>query len=489
MSFYNKLVNIGKNDILHEIEYKTPKFYNLEKVLRRIERAKKENIVIITDPDVDGVLAAVAANVSLNILGYENVTICKYTSRSHLISEYGIEMAINDLVDLVIIIDTGTNELEKINKLTNYGIDVIILDHHQTQLEYSDYSNGVYVINPSIENRTNDIYRLSAGGVVFCVFNELLCRNGINTDILATYALATLYSDSMDMGNYLNRSIYFKAIRNTYFPPQFQSFTTEHTILSRRFLSFRFINKLNAVFRAERFDLINRYMGSGKLSVDDLAEFDKVHEESREMVNVLYDRAKIEKVGDMLYCDISEIKSCLFNNYNLANYTGLLANRISKEELSPAVVVYRTDNNNYKGSFRDTQSRPFLGVFKEFSNSNGHDAAFGISIDNIELFKEGLRKVKFNFTYFNSPIILDADSLTEEDIDDMAIFNEFATTTISPALIEIDTSELCETYDRYYKAYKWRGFKIKAEMDIRHFDKVIVKPEHSNTVQMYQYVI
>lgn len=485
MSFKEELRERNMDDFLCVINYRTPLFKTMDKVLVALTSIVDYNLrtLLVTDPDPDGMLSLLTMRDTFKILGYKNYDIQPYTTKSHLLSVDGYKRALYGGYDYVVIFDTASNEMDKLQDLVKAGVKVIVLDHHMTENNYNDYPLGCTIINTRIENRLvgKELYSLSAGALTFTVCDALLKHYGYNNNNLSAYALTTLYSDSMDMTDKWNRSIYFEAIDKDILPFPIEQFMTEHTMFSRRFLVFRFINKLNALFRAERFDLLNMIIADKRLTIDQLGLVEEVHEECRKVVKILSDICTINYNENIVMSDISNIKLDMFERkYRLENFTGLLANILTEEYKKPAVVICNT-----KGSFRDYLSRNMLPVFQKFSDSNGHPSAFGIRVDDKTKFIEDCKKVDIFPESTLDYITLHVDDINREDLEDMAIYNEFSSPSLKQAVIEVPTDYLEPTWDKYYKAYKLGNIKVKSNISLKHKDKVKLRPELSNTLYLY----
>lgn len=282
-NFYNVIYEMENYNLLRPVPYKALTFYNTEKVNAFLLDIVKNNrsVFIYGDYDPDGLFCALSAHDSLKLLGCTKVRIYKYKKRTHMLDDLAVTECIQAMPDYCIICDTGSSELDKLEILVSYGIKVIILDHHNTIYKYSDFENvgsgntnsfsptssdevghsPVAIINTTIENQLEGkkVYELSAGALTFCVFDTF--AKSIEKDIssLSAYALVSLYADSMNMGNPINRSIYFLAhtFSQEELPSKIQMFMHANSSFYSRFIQFRLIPKINAIFRTEKFEYIN----------------------------------------------------------------------------------------------------------------------------------------------------------------------------------------------------------------------------------------
>jgi single-stranded-DNA-specific exonuclease len=127
----------------------------------------KENILIFSDYDVDGVTALTLLKTTLSAMGAETF----HYIPNRIKEGYGLNPAILSLVKekdikLLITADCGTNSHELIQEFRKKGIDVIVTDHHEPQ-EDGVLHSATAMINPKMKD-SNYSYRDLAGvGVAY----------------------------------------------------------------------------------------------------------------------------------------------------------------------------------------------------------------------------------------------------------------------------------------------------------------------------------
>lgn len=117
------------------------KMKGMSEAVDRIERAiaAHENILIYGDYDVDGTTAVTLVFQYLT-QNYEQVGyyIPDRYKEGYGVSEAGVDFAIDNSFSLVIALDCGTKEIEKIARAKENGIDFIVCDHHTPADELPD---------------------------------------------------------------------------------------------------------------------------------------------------------------------------------------------------------------------------------------------------------------------------------------------------------------------------------------------------------------
>lgn len=115
----------------------------------------------------------------------------------------------NIMPSLVIIPDAGSNDIEEIAKLHELGIEVIILDHHELEVEPSPYC---YLINSQSKEYPNK--ELSGAGVVyqFCRYMDKFL--GVNyADYYKDLAALGLIGDMMSLRSFETRYIISEGLK------------------------------------------------------------------------------------------------------------------------------------------------------------------------------------------------------------------------------------------------------------------------------------
>lgn len=152
---------------------------NLDRAVNRIGRAiaDGERIVIFGDYDVDGIAATAIMVLALQAAANGSAALGiripsrveGYGLRAEAISEAAASGA-----SLLIAVDCGSNDAEPIALARNFGLDVVVLDHHQITRHEVD----AIVVNPQLG--TDEQFRhLSASGVVY-LFAEALANAGFD---------------------------------------------------------------------------------------------------------------------------------------------------------------------------------------------------------------------------------------------------------------------------------------------------------------------
>ena len=158
-NFLNPNIN---NDIPNPAKLK-----DIEKATSRVIQAieKKERIGIIADYDVDG---STSASILFKFLkNFTSSIILKIPNR--LVDGYGpniklMKEMLDNKIDLLFTLDCGTSSNEIIDNKEFKKIDVIVIDHHLSEIKLP---NVLAIINPNRVDDTSDYTQLAAVGVTF----------------------------------------------------------------------------------------------------------------------------------------------------------------------------------------------------------------------------------------------------------------------------------------------------------------------------------
>lgn len=478
-SFTESLKEYGVENILDTPKYIYSSFTNDEKLFRILDHIRDNNssVLVHGDCDADGVFSVKILLASLDRVGIKNYKFFKYRKRSHKLSLDAVNYCIYNNFEYIIILDSSSNDMDNINKLIEFGVNVIIIDHHNCNYNIGDYPEGCLLLNTIVENRLlgTEKYRLSAGALTYYLMSEYLKRKRLRYDDLSAYALVTLYSDSIDMTYELNRAIYYMAtnLPRSSLPQCIRDWLNEYNVFKRRFIEFTFVPKINACFRAERFDLINNYLFEPINEAERtylLKEIKELHLQCSKMVNIATDTIKKEVMENIVLANLSNTSIPIEFN-KLYNYTGLVANNLSKVHGKPCVVVCDA-GSSIKGSFRDCLSRNYLKIFKQFCNAEGHNAAFGISIEyqNFNEFKyyiEEMINKKFFILGVDEPIEIEYTGELPDIkfLEKVALFNEFSGISVPIAVIKKkNTFKSKKSFTKSCNyVYFWGPLKIKSQ--------------------------
>ena len=112
------------------------RYLNIDTATHRLKQAidNHERVGIIQDCDVDGVCSAVIAYQFLDSMMAEKPIVFFHTGKQHGIGDL-LPQILSANLDLLIVPDAGTNDVDACHELKVNGVDVIIADHHEIENE------------------------------------------------------------------------------------------------------------------------------------------------------------------------------------------------------------------------------------------------------------------------------------------------------------------------------------------------------------------
>ncbi len=181
----------------------------IDSALEKIKNAKllSQNVLIFGDYDADGVCATTVLYNCLKDYGIKSISmyIPERTEGYGLNIETIERLRQNNNIDLIITVDCGISDYEKIEKLKELGIDVIVTDHHEPPEILPDCIR----INPKLSGGAYPFDGLCGAGVAYKLGYALIGEKA--NDYLDFVALATV-ADSMELVNE-NRDIVAEGLK------------------------------------------------------------------------------------------------------------------------------------------------------------------------------------------------------------------------------------------------------------------------------------
>ena len=187
------------------------KMLNMDQAVTVVFKAikNKQSISIFSDVDCDGVTAtAIMYNYLSNFT--KNLSYF-YSQRSE---GHGINKVENvPKTDILIIVDSSTNDVQKCKEISENGTTVIILDHHQVE-EYNPYA---ILVNPQQNGCSYPNKNISGAGIAlkFCIAFDSVTNTKYSQKLFDLAAVGIL-ADVMDMSELENRYIVSKGLNAIY---------------------------------------------------------------------------------------------------------------------------------------------------------------------------------------------------------------------------------------------------------------------------------
>lgn len=371
--------------------------FGMSQAVDFFEKEYNPNLIIGLNPDtdVDGYTSSsILYKFLRDDLGHpvDNIrTIFQSRPKAHGMNDIVDDMVKSD-VDLFIIADSSTNDLEEQRKLIDNNKQLIILDHHIK--ENDAFVEGVYLVNNQIGESSNK--HLAGVGVVIKFIQAL----GFDIDKYMDTLAVGLIADSMDMLDYQNRYYVNEGLSNTQdnlIKAFFAKSNIENPTITD--VSFNAANYINAVIRygkEDEKDLLWRVMIGEEGTISYTNKKKEVIEQSlvdglvrvSNNVKTRQNNAKkkaIKLLNEYIYTNRLDKDKCIIvKNDNMVEHslTGAVAMSLCNNFKRPIIIL-----SPYKGLFSGSM-RSNVDNFKTMliesrlvENAQGHEGACGVDIE------------------------------------------------------------------------------------------------------------
>lgn len=439
---------------------------------------KKNKIGILVDSDPDGYCSASMMYLYIKKMdeNYPVEYILHTRAKAHGLSD---DVSISSNVKLLIIPDAGTNDIEQCKALSERGIDVLILDHHEKE-ENNPYA---LIVNNQMSEKYNN-KNLCGAGVVYRFLQALDDENWneFADDYLDLCALANI-SDVMDMRSFETRYLTDLGLLNlknkclkAFIKAQDYSMNGKVNIHNIQWYITPVLNACIRIGSQEEKELLFKAF----IEQDEFFEYKKraTKDKPSEIIQEnIYDRAarlcknaksrqdkqkekSVEQIAMIAQSLPFDDKVIMLDTSNILDngLTGVVAIKIAEMFNRPCILLNKfldkqTGKIMYGGSARNTNHSP-IDSFKDIVNSThifegrGHGNAFGIvnlEIDQkdaaINCLNTILQDVEYDSTY-KVDFILDIDDMNVKLITDLAKLEDIVCQGIEEPMIAIENISL-----------------------------------------------
>jgi single-stranded-DNA-specific exonuclease len=384
---------------------------DMDKAINRITKAieNREKIVLIGDYDVDGIVSTTLIKLFFNEIGVN----LRWMIPNRFMDGYGLSISIIEKItdyDLAITVDNGISALEASKKCKEYGIDLIITDHHIVP----DKLPIAYAIINQKQKECRFPYKEICGAQIawylIASLNKKLNANINIKNYLGLVSIAII-ADMMPL-QHINRAM-VKAglkllVRDTL--PAVKAFVeklNKHE-LNADDIAFQIAPILNSAGRikdakyAVNF-LLSDNIYDAKIRLEQLIEFNEnrkaiEQEITQEALNLVNPNDKVLVING--------------DNWH-EGVIGIVASRVGRIHKKPTIILTKSENGDLKGSGRSfyicnlfeitSKSKSLLSKF------GGHHSAIGLSlpIDNLNKFKKELQLTYLAQNYNENLVDLD----------------------------------------------------------------------------------
>ena len=423
---------------------------NMDKAVDRILSAiaHEEKIVIYGDYDCDGIPGSTILHDFFKKISYKNFYV--YIPHRHL-EGYGLNIgAINkfadDNVKLLITVDNGITDVEEVNRANEFGIDVIITDHHLPQ---EKIPKAFAILNSKQADDKYPFNMLCGAGVAFKLVQALVQKwNGSPSMRLGTTGglipagwekwlldmagLSTI-ADMVPLQGENRVLAYFglKVLQRSSRPglqKLLSKAKVNQSVLTEEDIGFTIGPRINAASR-----MGEPIYGFKLLSTRDEVESgifaDYLEQKNNERKRVV--SAMMKEIDKIMQNDQGSAVIVVGNKEWAPGVVGLAAGKIADKYKRPAFVWGKEGASEIKGSCRSDGLVNIVDLMVASSENlflgmGGHALAGGFSVseDNVGKLEEALSRAYIQLRESSVSSLTDEVVVDKKiDIDDVTISN------------------------------------------------------------------
>ena len=438
----------------------------------------KNKIGVLVDEDPDGFCSASMMYLYIKRMdeNYPVEYILHKRAKAHGLSD---DVIIPNDIKLLIIPDAGTNDCKECKELSEQGVDILILDHHEKE---EDNPYALIVNNQMSNSYPNKC--LCGAGVVYRFLQALDDENWneFADDYLDLCALANI-SDVMDMRSFETRYLTdlgllninnkcFKALIDA----QNYSMNGKVNIHNIQWYITPILNGMIRIGSQEEKELLFRAF----IEQDEFFEYKKRATKDKPAETIqesIYDRAarlcknaksrqdkqkekSVEQIAEIAQSIPFDDKVVMIDTSDILDtgLTGVVAIKIAEMFNKPCILLNKfldkkTGKITYGGSARNVNHSP-IESFKDIVNSTnvfnfgkGHANAFGVNLDldkkdeAINAMNNILRDVEYDSTY-RVDFILDIEDVDIKLITELARFEDIVCQGIEEPMLAVENISL-----------------------------------------------
>lgn len=440
----------------------------------------RDKAMVLYDVDVDGLFSG---HFIEDYLGRLDVEVLRYmnVNKAHgIVDVEGILTKLKDKeVDLLIIPDAGTNDIEQLKYLEDNGIKVYVLDHHEIEGDLMETDN-VKVLNI---NEDDSYPKLSGAGVTYLFIKEVNKEFNLYIGGYEELVGVTVLSDVCDMTDNTNR-YFVKKLYDNYTKYEFFNVFDFYGSF-KSLMTFKVIPFLNALIRTGENDLAMRIVNNlNNASMTRGVVKPLMYSNKQEQRNMV-DNLKLEgKLFKLEGCTVHIRKGHKYKNVG-----GLLANKyLDKYNQSCLVLGIDPETKEVSGSFRGLNFDYRL--LRRFGfECKGHDLACGVK-GSQETFTEFIKNFNIEDSERLGTTLRYVDSETSiRNLKDkrvmkrLALFNEYTGKGVNPIRIKLTNTNMYDKLENKFPNFSEIIIDNMRIVDFKQLDEedIIVEPVYDDT--------
>ena len=415
-----------EKDVSHPSQMK-----DAQKAVDRILYAisNKEPILLFGDYDVDGITSTALMMIGLLPLGaHVNFYLPHRVRDGYGISSKIVERAAQNGYKVIITVDNGITAFEPALKAKEFGIDLIITDHHRPHDAVPD---SYALVNPNQNDCSYPFKDLAGVGVAFKVLSLLYEQKGMEMpakvyELLLLGTIADVVPLLGENRYWVRHGLhYINTVESLSLKTLKQNGKVTKQFVSSLDIGFSIAPQINALGRLQDpRQGVKFLIGADKGEVQEVGRILLELNEARKEIerSILLDvKKQITESGIDL--DVSNVVIASSKNWQ-PGVIGLVASRLVGEYGKPTLLFHETNSGLLKGSCRSIDEFNIFNALHEsrdlLEQFGGHSQAAGLSLK-----KENLPKLRAKLEEIVNKQLTPFDLKQKIDIDAHAKLSDF----------------------------------------------------------------
>lgn len=356
---------------------------NMEQAIDLTRQAVKDNLKtgIVIDSDMDGYCSAAIVYQFLHVLKPDlDIQVFSHKGKQHGLRDILNEI-INSKIEFLIVPDAGTNNIQECQTLSDKGISILILDHHEIENE-NPYAT---VVNHHLGTNLNT--KLSGTGVADKWVRAYCSKFEIEYPGYEDLVAVSIITDVCSLVSLENRTYLANGLYKLEFSNPFIEYLLDKNCfrgINSEGISFGIAPLANSLarskFEEKKTIFFDELVGNGAGEQETLKELKSIKK-------IQDDKAKTitENIKSNINLDHKAIIE--FIDSEDAPFTGLIAGRLAGEYHKPCIILRELNPGVYSGSMRSP-----VDIGDKINETNlakcmGHKAACGVVVKKSNLKK------------------------------------------------------------------------------------------------------
>ncbi len=380
-----------------------------------IKHVKEQNLIYIYgDYDADGVTAtALLYDVLALFKAKVNVYLPDRVAEGYGLNKAAVDLINKDGAKLIVTVDCGIRDKERVEYAKKLGIEVVVTDHHMPPENKNDNPQCL-IINAQLHNEKYPDKNLPGVAVSFKLAEALIRKSNLGEDkkekiiesLLDLVAIGTITDIVSLLGE--NRALVKKGLEvlnKTKRKGLFELIKVANLNNNRNLdawnISFQLGPRINAAGRMDHANaafklLTTKDKDEAATLANNLDEKNKDRQRLTDEIFLEVDRQVLEQKGKKVIVGVCQVEDDEAADIWNEGVIGLVAGKICEKYYLPTLVITKTEDG-YKGSGRSIPELDLIKIIEQsaefLDKYGGHPGACGFTLKKSN-FKNFTKKVR-----------------------------------------------------------------------------------------------